>query len=306
MNNDFAEFEGKTFISFPPLPAVLMVPFVQVVGTQGTFRDGQFVLWLAALAPALLFFALEKLRRTGRSARTEAQNVVLALIYAFGSVYFFTAVEGTVWFAAMVVASAASALYVVAALDAERPLLAGAMMGCAYLSRPPVLWMSALFALEAVRVSCKGGLPAEGTLLGRAREVLRRLDVRGLAVRYATFSAPILTAFAVLAWMNWTRYHRASPFPFDHEFLTVAWRMRIQKWGLFGYHYLGKNLGIALTSLPWLAPHDGSPLGAPFKINEHGLAVWFTTPLYFWLLWPKRLEGEPPRKWLYAGDTDPA
>ncbi len=84
--------------------------------------------------------------------------------------------------------------------------------------------------------------------------------------------------------MNWTRYHRASPLPFDHEFLTVAWRMRIQKWGLFGYHYLGKNLGVALTSLPWLAPHDGSSLGAPFKINEHGLALWFTSPFYFWLL----------------------
>jgi hypothetical protein len=76
--------------------------------------------------------------------------------------------------------------------------------------------------------------------------------------------------------------------------------MRIQKWGLAGYHYLGKNLGVAFTSLPWLPPKDGSSLGAPFKINEHGLALWFTCPFYFWLLWPRRFDGEPDRKWLYT------
>jgi hypothetical protein len=300
MNNDFAEFGGKTYISFPPLPAVLMLPFVKLAGTPENFRDGQFVIWLAALAPATLFLVLEKLRRTGRSRRSEVQNVGLSLLYAVGTVYFFTAVEGTVWFAAMVVAAGVTGIYLLAALDAEWPLLAGAMIGCAYLSRPPIIWISALFALEALRVSCAGGLPSEGSFSARAAETLRRVDVRALARRYAAFSLPILISFGVVAWTNWTRYHRVSPFPLDHELLTVAWRARMQKWGLVGYHYLAKNLGIALTSLPWLPPHDGSSLGAPFKVNEHGLALWFTSPFYLWLLWPKRFDGEADRKWLYA------
>jgi len=301
LNNDFAEFQGKTYISFPPFPAVLMLPFVKLAGSPENFRDGQFVIWLAGIAPAVLFLVLEKLRRTGRSPRTELENAVLALLFAFGTVYFFTAVEGTVWFAAMVVAAAASALYALWAVDAERPLLAGAMIGASFLSRPPVVWLSLLFALEAIRVSIRGGPPVEGTPLARIRETFARLDWRALARRYALFAAPILVALAVMLWMNWTRYHRATPVPFDHEFLTVAWRARIAKWGLVGYHYLGKNLGIALTSLPWLPPKDAaSALGAPFKINEHGLALWFTTPLYFWLLWPSRFDGKPDRKWLYA------
>jgi hypothetical protein len=80
-----------------------------------------------------------------------------------------------------------------------------------------------------------------------------------------------------------------------HEYLTVAWAARMKKWGLFGYHYLAKNLGVMLTGLPWLPPRDASSLAdAPFKINEHGLALWFTTPIYFWLLWPKR------KGWLYG------
>jgi hypothetical protein len=299
-NNDFAQFEGKTYISFPPLPAMLMLPFVKLSGAPENFRDGQFVIWLAAVAPAVLLLVLEKLRRTGRSARSEKENVALSLLYAMGTVYFFTAVEGTVWFAAMVVAAAALGIYTLAALDAELPWLAGAMMGCAYLSRPPVLWTSALFALEGLRVSCTGGLPAEGTFLARLRSLPARIDLKALARRYVEFSAPILVAFAFVAWTNWTRYHRASPFPFDHEFLTVAWHARIEKWGLVGYHYLGKNLGVALTSLPWLPPRDAAHVDAPFKINEHGLALWFTSPFYFWLLWPRRFDAHPERKWLYA------
>jgi hypothetical protein len=307
MNNDFAEYQGKTYISFPPLPAILMLPFVKLSGSAENFRDGQFVIWLAGLAPSLLLLVLEKLRRTGASPRTERQNVALSLLFAFGSVYFFTAVEGTVWFAAMVVGTAASAAYALFAIDAERPLLAGAMMGCAYLSRPFILLMAVLFALEALRVSTRGGIDGALAEAGagaspakRLRAIVDRIDKAALARRYVLFAAPILVAFAFVAWMNWSRYGRPTPFYFDHEFLTVAWRGRMLKWGLLGYHYLAKNLGVALTSLPWLAPKDGTGLGAPFKINEHGLALWFTTPLYFWLLWPRRFDGEPSRKWLYG------
>jgi hypothetical protein len=298
-NNDFVEYGGKTYISFPPFPAALMVPFVKLAGSPENFRDGQFVLWLSGIAPAALFLVLEKLRRTSRSPRSERQNFALALLFAFGTVYFFTAVEGTVWFAALVIAAALLALYILFALDAEAPLLAGVMMGCIYLTRPPTLLAAPLFALEALRVSMRGGVLIEGPLRARLREAFVRLDVGALARRYLLFAAPVLVAFAIVAWMNATRYGRPTPIPFDHELLTVAWRGRMAKWGMLGYHFLAKNLGIAFTSLPWLPP-KGEPFGAPFKINEHGLALWFTTPLYFWLLWPKRFDGEPDRKWLYV------
>ncbi len=302
-NNDFAEHNGKTYVSFPPLPAMLMLPFVKIAGSPENFRDGQFVVWLGGLSPAFLILALEKLRRTGRSPRSEGQNLALALLFAFGTVYFFSAVEGTVWFAALVVAAAASALYTLFALDAERPLLAGTMMACIYLSRPTGIWMSLLFALEALRVSLEGGLPRAAvgqSRLAWLRAVIARLDLRAVARRYALFALPILGAFAFVAWTNWARYGRATPFYFDHQFLAVAWRGRMLKWGLLSYHYLAKNLGVALTSLPWLPPHDAGRYAAPFQVNEHGLALWSTTPLYLWILWPSRIGDDPARKWLYV------
>ena len=53
--------------------------------------------------------------------------------------------------------------------------------------------------------------------------------------------------------------------------------------------------------MPWLPARQGlDPRSPPFQINEHGLALWFTTPLYFWILWPARLESQPERKALYV------
>src|SRR5208337_635593 len=116
------------------------------------------------------------------------------------------------------------------------------------------IWMALLFAFEAARVSMAGGLPLEGSWWRRLRGAIERIDARALLQRYVLFAVPVLAAFAFVAWANWARYGRATPLYFDHELLTVAWRGRMTKWGMLNYHYLGKNLGIALTSLPWLAP----------------------------------------------------
>jgi hypothetical protein len=298
MGNDFAVFQGKTYISFPPFPAALMLPFVALAGSAEDFRDGQFILWLAGLAPAFTYLVLEKLRRpdaTGeaRSDRTELENVALALLFAFGTVYFFTAVQGTVWFAAQVVGTGVFALYVLFALGAELPLLAGTMLAFAFMTRPPMLLAGALFGLEAIRVCAKDGLPVEGPLPERALRTWERLDKAKLARMLALFSAPLLAAFAIESVMNHARFETWNP-NVGHEYLTVVWAARMKKWGLFGIHYLSKNLGVALTILPWLPPRP-APEGSPtFVVNEHGLALWFTTPLYLWLLWPRK------KGWLYA------
>ncbi len=305
--NDFAEYKGKTYISFPPFPALLMLPFVALAGSPENFRDGQFLVWLAGLGPSLLFLVLEKLRRSGRSGRTEAEDLALALLFAFGTVYFFTAVEGTVWFAAHVVGVGLAGGYLLCALEAERPLLAGLLLACSWMTRPSTVLLGLIFAMEAFRVSCKDGLP-EGLRLSHLRAAL---DLRALLRRLLPFALPLVAVMVVSSAMNYARFGNPSPTAFGHEHLSVVWKGRIQSWGLFGYHYLPKNLGVMLTILPWRPPEGAvcfegptgaweaflgffrglvrrSPSCTPFKINEHGLALWFTTPLYFWLFYPRK------------------
>ncbi|HSO35763.1 MAG TPA: hypothetical protein VLT33_24710, partial [Labilithrix sp.] len=311
MNNDFAVYDGKTFISFPPFPALLMVPVVWLAGSPENFRDAQFVIWLAGIGPAVLFLVLEKLRRTGRSPRTEYENVFLAVLFAFGTVYFFSAVQGTVWFAAHVVGIGLTALFVLCALDAERPLLAGLLLGCMFLTRTTTLLLGTFFVFELIRASYmkkaeRSSLPAEGTLGERIEATLRGLDRRQLLFQVALFAIPLLFGLGIAAQMNYARFHDPRPWAFGHEYLTVGWQGRIRRWGLFSYHFLPRNLGVMLASLPWRpAPNEAfgvfpGPIGdvlrsllhrevtVPFQISGHGISLWFTTPFYFWLLRPKQ------------------
>lgn len=307
--NDFALFEGKWFISFPPFPAVLMAPLVWLSGTPENFRDGQFIVWLAGIGPAVLFLGLEKLRRTARSERTEIENVRLALLFAFGTVYFFTAIQGTVWFAAHVVGIGLAALFLLCALDAEKPALSGMLVGFMFLTRPTTMLVAIFFAFEAIRVaytkprdgsSERRALPTEGSLYERATLVLRDLDRTDLVQRFVRFVIPLGIALVFASWMNHARFNDWSPSAFGHEYLQVGWKTRIDRWGLFNTHYLPRNLSVMLASLPWRpAASDARVpleiLGMKFKIphfiiSGHGLALWFTTPVYLWLVRPKKID----------------
>jgi len=298
--NDFALYDGKWFISFPPFPAILMMPLVWLSGSPENFRDGQFIVWLAGIGPAVLFLILEKLRRSGRSEKSEIDNVRLALLFAFGTVYFFTAVQGTVWYAAHVVGIGLAAIFVFAALDAERPALAGAMLGCMFLTRPTTALVGVFFVLEAVRAAHGKALPIEGTFLARARSVWTDLDRGVLLQKLVRFAIPIACALAFASWLNHARFHDLSPTAFGHEYLQIGWKARIDRWGLFNLHFLPRNIAVMFGSLPWPPAPDepkaiielaGMKFKVPhFTISGHGLALWFTTPIYFWLLRPKKVD----------------
>jgi hypothetical protein len=279
-NNDFAIFEGRWHMSFPPFPAVLLLPAVALAGSAAKVPDGRFFVTLAGVGPAVLFLALEKLARLGRSTRTLLENALLALLFAFGTVYWFSAVQGTVWFAAHVVGVALACIYLYACIDADHPLLAGLAIALGFATRTPLGFAFPLFVYEAYRrASLADPDPSAGPSprLGRA-------DARALLERLALFAAPASLVLAVVFWHNRARF--GDPFEFGHHHLAIGWRHRIDKWGLTSYHYLGRNLSVVLASLPYTRVAN-----VPFQINVHGLALWITSPFYAWALWPRKTSG---------------
>lgn len=296
-NNDFARYRGEWYVVFPPFPALLLVPLVALAGSAARVQDGQLFLWLAGIAPAVLFLALEKLRRAGRSRRTERDDLVLAALFAFGTVYFFTAEQGTVWYAAHVVGTALATLYLHAALDAERPVLAGLLLGLGFLTRTPLVFAAPLFIAEAVRVCTPASVPSpagRGCLAALGAQ-WRALDRRRCAGLLGAFLAPCAGLVALALAYNALRFGSVGDFGYAH--LEIAWQARVHKWGLFHYHYLGRNLGVVLTSLPYLPP-PGAASPAPFQINGHGLALWVTSPFLLWLVWPRDTRAPHLGLWL--------
>jgi hypothetical protein len=258
-DNDWVRFEKKIYVSFPPFPAIVVAPLVAVWGVKAW--DSLFWSVIGGLGPALLFVLLRRMRELGMSERTPRDDLLLTGLFAFGSVFFFVAVQGTVWFAAHVVAVPLIALYVLCSLRAAHPLWAGLALGCAFMTRTTTLVLGIFFLFEAWSYAER--------------------DMRVLAKKLALFAAPVLAIGVAAMLMNDARFH--DPFEFGHSLLEIRWRGRIEKWGLFNYHYLGRNLAVMLASLPWLTS------SAPYlMISRHGLALWVTTPNLLYVLWPKR------------------
>jgi hypothetical protein len=270
--NDFARFENQWYVVFPPFPALLVLPFVAITKNVDKVRDGAVFLLLAGIAPVGQLLALERLRQLKLVVLSERVRIALVLLFAFGSVYFFTAVQGTVWFAAHVVATSAISLYFAASIGAKYPILAGLALGAAIGTRTHLGFAGVFFVMEALRIARRKGSTG-----------LSRFDWALVIRRVAPVLVLSACAYAALLWYNRARFH--DPFEVGYQFLQIAWRERMQHWGMFSYHYLARNLGLLLTSLPYVSTRSRA---VPFQINGHGLALWFTTPLYIWLLWPKR------------------
>lgn len=282
----------RWYVSFPPFPAAVIAPVVAIFGLATL--DRLFWALLAGLAPAMLFVVLRWLRESGRSGRSRRDDYLLTALFGLGTVFYFVAVQGSVWFAAQVVATILLFAYIYFALDAQRPLLAGLMLGSAALCRPATALLGIFYVLEAVRVARRQpstAADADANWVDVVREWLAPVQWREVLRRALPFTAVAIAVFSLGLWHNYARF--GDLFEFGHRFLQIRWRSRIETWGLFGYHYFGRNLAIFVASLPWLL--DNAPY---LRISRHGLALWFTTPNLLWTLWPRRVGGTLVAAWL--------
>lgn len=256
-----AGVSSVNYVSFPAFPALLMIPSAILGGAAG--NDTIVVLLFAALILPLTLLVLRRLVEAGLSSRTVAEDLWLVATMAFGSVMFFCAVQGGVWFTAHVVGVVLALLYAWASIEARHPMIAGLALGAAAMTRTPMAFMVPLFLFEAWRIA--------------AREPELRKAIARPLVRFAI---PVV-GFAI-AGMIYNQVRFGSPTEFGHNYLDVRQQIQIEQYGLASYHYLGRNLAVAFTLLPDLLPR------APFvQVGGHGLAIWVTTPLLFFVLWPR-------------------
>jgi hypothetical protein len=323
--NDWVLRDGKWYVSFPPFPAVVMMPLVWLFGRG--FNDTQFTIVFAALNVALLYRLLRRLAARGEEGtgadafraalpaapRDAWDHAWLALLYGFGTLAFSCSIRGEVWFTAQTLGVTLSLLYLLSALQARRPALAGLFLGLAAITRTPLVFSGVFFLCEALLVPGAGeAAPAArtagpapvpgggsgaasasgGALVPRATlanlqdalaRTLREPAHRALVLRrLALFAAPFAAVLLPMAYVNFIRF--GSPGEFGHSFLfNNRVNADIAQWGLFHFHYLERNLHAAFTRLPLLDLH---PLRLGF--DGHGMSLFVTTPLFLLLLWPRR------------------
>ena len=136
---EIVPFNGNYYVVYPPMPAVLLMPFVAVFGT--TFDQGLMSIFLACLAVAATWLMLKKTGANGTKA------LWLTALFGFGTCFWFTASVGSAWYIEHVVAVLFLTLAIILALYKKSPFLIGVLLGFAFLARLPVVLSFPFFLL---------------------------------------------------------------------------------------------------------------------------------------------------------------
>lgn len=243
---DLAEFGGRTFVPYPPAPAVLYMPWVALFG-RGVYTGLLHALLAAALLP-LFYQVLGSYLPAG--PHTARERLWLAVLLVFGTPIAALGAASNVYFTGQIVAVFFTCLYLLAAAGARRPVWAGLALGAAFMARGATLLAFPVFLAELAR-----------TRTGRARwQAL------------AGFAAALGAVLAVAAWYNWARF--GQPAEFGYRYLDWRTDPTFVHWGLFSWVYAERNLHALLTSLPVLLP-----VFPYIAFHPEGLSLLLTTPV---------------------------
>jgi hypothetical protein len=246
--------DGVWYVAYPPMPAILLVPFVALFGSE--FHQQVASSLFGGVGVGLTYLVL---CRFGLSLRI---RLLLTATFAFGTCFFYTASTGNTWYLSHVSAVMFATAAIVLALDRRWPLVVGLLVGFAALSRLPVVLTAPFYMAALVGLGWPVVLPAD-----------RRAAVRTLALFIVGLGVP-LAAFALY---NVGRF--GSPLEFGYALIPGVLQEPYYQQGIFSVTYIPRHL-YAIFAQSWIY-EDTFPW---FKVSWWGLGVFLATPLFLWLL----------------------
>ena len=242
------------FVAYPPMPAVMLVPFVALLGSDLHQQIASAL--LGGIGVGLTYLVL------CRFSLTERVRILLALVFAFGTCFFYVAEAGNTWYLSHVVAILFATGAILLALERRLPLVVGLLLGLAVLSRLPVLLTAPFFAAMLVGLGWPVRMPND-----------RAKALRSLVL----FGAGLAVPLAAFALYNVARF--GSPFEFGYTLIPGVLDEPFYQEGIFSISYVPRNLyAIFFRSWNW---NDAFPWITP---SWWGLAILLTTPLFLWVL----------------------
>ena len=275
-NYDLTLYAGKWYVPFPPLPSLVMLPFVALVGVEG-FNTALFSSALGALNVALVYALVRALAHQGWSRAGRADAIWFTALFGFGSAHWLAAATGMVWHVSQVCTVTCLLLAALAALRIrvvrQAALGAGIALGGAMLARPTIVLAWPFIA---------------GILLQRLCDT--QAYSRPHTLRVVVLSAwPLVASALVLVSYNVLRFGNPLDFGYLTQNVAPVLRTDLETYGQFNLHYWPRNAWAMLIALPVVNAHGGLP-----AINPQGLSLLVTMPALVYLVysvrqwrWPK-------------------
>jgi hypothetical protein len=258
-DSDCVTFNDKVYVIFPPVPAVVAMPFVAMFGTGfHAFASIGFACFIATL---ILWWRI--FERLG----VEPETIIwLLLALAFGSPLYYVSIRADrVWFFAQSINFLLLTLALFEILRGGRLLLAGIYMGLAFLSRQMTILLAPFLFVLALRED-------ENLISFRAPYIKRALS----------FGLPILAAVAVYLVYNQLRF--GDPMETGYRYIAKPaldqWSLineRLVNHGLFSKDYLLFN-SLYLFVQGFHLEFGGPSMLTPVGLDQMGTSLLAASP----------------------------
>ena len=241
---------GKYYLIYPPMPAVLLLPFVALGGISTNQLFLSFL--LGGLNVSLVYLTFRRLTDDSELP------IWMAVLLGFGTIHWYTASIGSAWYLAQIASFFFLILAVYFAVARPAPFVSGLALGASYLSRLTTILAFPFFAVMLYDQSGRAG-------------IFRRLGP------VLIFSAGAAVFVLVNFIYNYVRF--GSPFDVAYTLHTIsAAKERVSPWfdqGLFSLSYVKYHLYAFLLEPPCFM--DKWPYVVP---SMTGLSVFITTPAF--------------------------
>lgn len=259
---DRIDIDGRTYLPFAPLPALVFMPLVAAFGAAGMSYAQPFLNALLAATCVVLGYLVIR-RFDGGVLR---DRLWLTALFAFSTPLVTITARGGPWHQDQLLATICSLAAILEAGGRRRGLLLGALGGAAFLARAPVLLALPLYAWATATRE-----PARPAARDAARAV-------------ALVAAGAVPAVAFALWYNAARF--GSPTESGYAIAALPPFLEVLRaQGLFSLAHVPRNLEYFLLHRPVI---DGPPLYV--RPDGFGLSVLLTSPGLFVGATARRLE----------------
>jgi hypothetical protein len=253
---ELAVFEGKYYVMPPPMPAVLLLPLVAVFGVS--LNQVIVSIFLGSLNVALAFLIAKEI------TKNRTIQIWSTVMFGFGTIHWYLASTGWVWFFSQVVSVTFLFLAIYATLRSKNFFLIGIFLGASYWSRLPTILSLPFFI---IMLSDKWFKTSTGL------SVFERINLKPLF----HLGLGVLIFVGLNSIYNFLRFH--TPFDASYYLQPGLLETPIYLEGIFDISYIPRHIKVVFASLPVFQsefPYVIPPWG--------GLSIWITTPAFVYAL----------------------
>jgi len=232
--HDLSFFNGRYFLYWPPMPAIVLIPFVAIFGVG--FSDVFFNLLLASANVTMVAALLRAADRKGLVTLGVNYRSALVFFFAFGTVHVVLALFGKVWSTAQLLGFLFVALAYLCALELDGVnsfLAVGLFMACAMLTRNHLIFT--------------GIWPAYYLL---SKNWGNRPKVYGFALLAVLPSLAMGSLFLIY---NFMRFGNPFDLGIAYHSMSTMFIADYQKYGAFNVHYIPINFYYQYIHYPILS-----------------------------------------------------